>query len=140
MMLGSTASPENLIGAREQGGRHREAESIRGLQVDDEFERDGLFHREIRGLGALEDLIDVPSGAPKLVSNVRPIRHQAADLRILPVPVHGGQPVPRRQKDDLASGREKNGILSYQERVGALTEHRGERTLEFVAPADFYGL
>jgi len=36
--------------------RDREAKGLRGIEVDHQLELRGLFHREVGGLGALEDL------------------------------------------------------------------------------------
>lgn len=50
---------KDLVGSDEYGLRDREPERLRGLQVDDEFKLGGLLDREVGGLGALEDLVDV---------------------------------------------------------------------------------
>ena len=39
--------------------RDRQADLLRRLQVDDEFELRRLLHRQIGGLRAFEDLVDV---------------------------------------------------------------------------------
>ena len=45
-------------------GRNRQADLLGGFQIDDELEFLRLLHREIGGLGAFEDLVDVNGGAP----------------------------------------------------------------------------
>src|SRR5207244_1653128 len=43
---------DHLVGARQQRGWNGDAERLRGLQVDDQFEFGRLFHREIGRFGA----------------------------------------------------------------------------------------
>ena len=38
---------------------HSEAERAGGLEVDDQLKFDRLFHRQVRGLGALQDVPNV---------------------------------------------------------------------------------
>jgi hypothetical protein len=46
---------DHRVGAREERRRHGEAERPGGLQVDDDIEFGRLQHRQVGGLGALED-------------------------------------------------------------------------------------
>src|SRR5215831_11598539 len=52
-----------------------------GLEVDHQLELRRPFYREIRGLGSLEDLIDVNCGTPVHISQIGSITHQATELR-----------------------------------------------------------
>src|SRR6266446_10676487 len=52
---------DHVVGLGEQRGRHSEAERIRGLAIDDEFELGRLLDRKVGGLGALQDLVHVGS-------------------------------------------------------------------------------
>src|SRR5882762_6862333 len=47
---------DHLGGAGEDRWRHREAERLRGLEIDDQLECGWLLHRQIGRLGALKDL------------------------------------------------------------------------------------
>src|SRR5437764_2417220 len=47
---------DNLVGAGEHRLRHREAERLGGLKVDDQLERRRLLDQHLGGLGAPEDL------------------------------------------------------------------------------------
>ena len=45
----------------------------------------GMFHRQIRGLRTLQDLVDLDSGAPPRVLNIRTVAHEIAVHReVLP--------------------------------------------------------
>ena len=54
---------DHPISGGEQHLWHSETERAGGLEVDDQLKFDRLFHRQVRGLGALQDLIHVPGSA-----------------------------------------------------------------------------
>src|SRR5882757_8196927 len=54
-----------LVGAGEQRLRDREAEHAGGLDVDDQFEPRRLHHRQLRGLGTLEDAAGIGADLTK---------------------------------------------------------------------------
>ena len=80
--------------------RHVEAERLGGLEVDHQLVLGRRLHRQVGGLLALEDAIDVAGRAPVLVDQVRPIGDQAAGGDKVAVRVDRGQLVPGRQRDD----------------------------------------
>ena len=69
---------DHLIGASEQLWRHRNAERLGGLEVQEQFDFRGLLYRQVGRLLALEDAVDVAGRAPILVHPIRPVRDQAA--------------------------------------------------------------
>jgi hypothetical protein len=62
------ASFNHLIRAGEERGRDREGERTCGFQVDEELKFNGLLDRQITGLRAFQNLIDVGCGATKHIS------------------------------------------------------------------------
>ena len=51
-----------------------------GLQVDDQLETGRLLDRQIRGFGALQDLVDERGGALEILSRQFSIRQQSAAI------------------------------------------------------------
>ena len=52
---------DHLVGARKQRRRHSKAERLGGLQVDHQFVFGRCLHRQVSGLLAFKDAIDVTS-------------------------------------------------------------------------------
>jgi hypothetical protein len=71
---------DDLIGAAGQGQRDGDAQRLGGLEVDEELDLGCLLDRQVRGLFALEDVIDITCRAPELVDRIGPVGDQAADL------------------------------------------------------------
>src|SRR4030095_11309840 len=90
---------DDLVRASQHRRRDRETERLRSLQVYHQLELGGLLvgtlgglrDGRVGGLRALEDLVDVGSGASILTRHVRRIGHQASSFCKLRVPVYGRQ-------------------------------------------------
>jgi hypothetical protein len=98
--LAPLGANKNLVGAGEQRGRHVDAERLGGLQVDDELVLCRRLHRQVSGLLALEDAVDVAGGLPVHVDEIRPVGDQPAGGDERAFVVDRGQLVPARQRDD----------------------------------------
>ena len=61
-----------LSSLREHRRRYLKADALGGLEVDDELKIRGLLDRQLPGFRALEELVDVASGASVKVKKVPP--------------------------------------------------------------------
>src|SRR5882672_2018536 len=72
---------DHLIRTPQQRRRDREPEGLGGLEVDHQVELRGMLDREVRGLGALENLVNQPCGATKHVIYIFAVVHETASVR-----------------------------------------------------------
>ena len=69
------ASFDHSILPRQHVGRNREADLLRGFQIDHQLKLCRPFHREIARFGSLKDFVNVDGGAPGHVLYVGAIGH-----------------------------------------------------------------
>ena len=69
---------DHLVGAGEQRRWHGEAQGLGGLEIDYQLVLGRRLHREVGGLFALEDAIDIAGGTPILVDEIRAVGDQPA--------------------------------------------------------------
>src|SRR5262249_21737084 len=93
-------SPHYLVGEVEQPVRNLEAERLCSLEVDDEVEFDRLFHRQVGGVGALQNLMHVAGGLPEQVGQACAVGHQSPRTHVLAQLIHCRQPVLRHEVHD----------------------------------------
>src|SRR6266542_150739 len=91
VMLGGATSFNNLIRPQEHRWRNRDPEHLGGLEIDDKLVFGSPLHRQVGWFDTLEDLVDVGSGAPGQVNEIRRVTHETACLHILPRPEHSRQ-------------------------------------------------
>jgi hypothetical protein len=91
---------DDLVGSREQRGRHGQAKSLRCLQVYDEFVFAWSLHRQIGRFLAFQYAINVSSGPSILIIKIRPIRNQPAGDNKRPLNLHRGEFIAGRGCDD----------------------------------------
>src|SRR5215475_5239432 len=70
----------DLISASEHDGRYIEADCLVSLSIDHQLELGWLFHRQIAGFGALEDLVHHASRTTVEIGIAHPVAHQAPGL------------------------------------------------------------
>src|SRR5215472_7497444 len=71
--------------------RNSETDLLGRFQVDHKLKFCWLLYREIGGLGALKNLVDVPCRAPETLSVAGCIGYEAADLYVLTSLIHRRQ-------------------------------------------------
>ena len=87
---------DHLVGDGEHPWRHLDAEGSRRMKVDDELELGQLQHRQLGGLGALEDAAGIDTELTKRVRDVGSVTHQPADFHRFTDPISRWNPVARR--------------------------------------------
>ena len=104
---------DHLVGAGEQRGGTASPSALAVLRLISEIILGRRLHRQVGGLLALEDAIDVSRRAPVLVDEIEPIGDQSAGCDKVPVGVDRGQLVPGRQRNDqIAMNRPITTLLS----------------------------
>jgi len=74
----------HLVRPKQQQRRDRQAERLRGLEVDDELELGWLLDWEVTGVRALQDLVDIGRGATIQVGPQRTVRNQPSGTSDVP--------------------------------------------------------
>src|SRR5262245_37167414 len=117
----SLYSLDDLVSSGQDRLRDREAERLGGLEIDDQLELGGLLDGEIGGFCTFQDLVDVGCGAPGNVPTARPIRHEATDLRLLPLSAHRRQAALGCEVCDSCSVGTEERVRQDEERVRPLS-------------------
>src|SRR6266516_1460498 len=95
-------SLDQIVGSNEQGQRHLKPKRLGGLEVDDQFKLCRLFHGQITGPRALENLGHDKSALSPHAGKNRPIGGEPSGLRMLPPLVNGRESIFRREANDIA--------------------------------------
>src|SRR5215203_4607009 len=82
---------DHLIRAGEERGRDREAESVGGLEVHEQFENSRLLDGQLSGVRALQYFINIGSGPVAKAVNIGFVRYETAHLYERAMLVHCGQ-------------------------------------------------
>jgi len=97
--------------------------------IEDQLELRRRLHREISWLLAIEDAIDVASGTPVIVDDVRSIGEQAAVGDERPQIVDRGQVMPGRKFDDQFTMKRYQGARRYHQAAIRRARERRDRAL-----------
>src|SRR5712691_4696792 len=95
------ASFDHLVGKREQRRRQFETKRPGGSQVDHELVFGRLLERQLAGLLAAENAVDVAGGAAEDVEAVGAVERQASALHVDRVRIDRWQAVFLDERDDL---------------------------------------
>src|SRR5215470_2221708 len=109
---------DHLVGAHQHRSRHSEAQRLGGLEVDDQLEGRRLLDRQIRGLGALEDLSRVSTDQAKGRNEAWPIADQAAGSGEFTPRIARRNGTARCQRNDLLAPAGQERIRADDERAG----------------------
>ena len=77
------ASFDHFVGSHLHNHRHGEAKCPRRFEIDDQLELGRLHYRQIRWLGALENVPSVDARLAIGASKACPIAHQAAGFHVI---------------------------------------------------------
>ena len=81
------------VGAKQERLRNAEANRLGSLEVDDQLVFRRLLYGQVGWFGALEDFVDIGSGALNHIVEVRAVAHETARFHILLGPEHPRQPM-----------------------------------------------
>jgi len=76
---------------------------MRRFEVDHQLELRRRLHRQVGGLLAIEDAVDIAGGAPVLVDQIRPIGEANRGQLVLGRKLDDVAPRPRRCQDQAAA-------------------------------------
>src|SRR6266478_2419618 len=121
----------HLIRPLQERRRDRQAEGLRGLEVDDQLDVHWLLDGEVCGLDALQDLVNVPRGATVQRRQVRPIAHQGAVLGKLPCKAQRRQLVGKGKLHNTAPLSEEQLVEGDQKYRRSSANYHTEDIVEF---------
>src|SRR5207244_11256742 len=96
---------DNLVGAGDERRRNGYADDGGGLEIDDQLEFGCQLHRQIGGLGALKNPIDVARRTLEQNADIRAVDHEATGIDIFAKRVDGRKLAVRQSSRDLPSLR-----------------------------------
>ena len=127
------------LSAAEQRRRHREAERLRGLQIDKKLECRWLLHRQISRHCTFEDFVHVCGSALVQVEKARAISQQNSSASPGPIKTDGDQSALQRKFGDRRSVQNEQRATKNRERLRSLPDAVNGR-LDFACRACFHEL
>src|SRR5215475_3566786 len=98
---------DHFVGAGEQRGWDGDAEHLRSLEVDDEFELGGELNWQMGDRGAFKYLVYVRCGAVEAILKINSIANEPARFYELPVSKNGREPSCRCGSGDIYSPQDQ---------------------------------
>src|SRR5204863_9433173 len=96
----SSRSLDHLVGAGEHRGGEVQAERLGGFQIDDQLVLGGLLNRQVGGLGALKNLVDVGGGTTIEIVGIGAVTHEATRQNVLLKWEHARQALLERERSE----------------------------------------
>src|SRR5437660_5854727 len=84
---------------------NRQTDLLGRFQINDEFKLRRLLYRQVCGLRAFQDFVDISGGAAVQVGNAHAVKHEATSVREEAVWIHRRQPALGRELCNLCSLR-----------------------------------
>src|SRR5262245_26837990 len=117
---------DDLVGRDLQRQRHCEAQRLRGVKVDRQFELVQLLDRQIGRVFSLEDSTRINAALVKTLAYDCPVAHQATNLNELAPFIDRRYLVPRGKRNELLLPAGKEWIGAHEQRIGPLMSQRDE--------------
>src|SRR5260370_14632066 len=121
----TATSFDHLVGAAEQCGQHGEAECLRCLEIDDQFEFGRLLDRQVGRSGTLEDAIKIRGRAKVKISQINSVGNEAPGRNEQTERIDCGQPVLGRQCDNQITMSKVEDVGKYDEACIPVAAKRG---------------
>src|SRR5262249_38812161 len=127
-------SLNHLVGAGLERQRHRQSEGLRRLEIDGQLDPGRELDRQICGLGALENPVDVAGPTPIALSLVDAVGCKQAGLDISAFGADGRQPRGERELRDLHTLRKEQTVYRHDDGLRPLLAESIE-SRSYLAPA-----
>src|SRR5262252_7146560 len=118
--------------SKQQRWWNRERERLRGLEIDDQIVRGGLFDGKAAGGRASQNLVDVIRGPPTQLGLISPVGHQGAGLRVTPRSSHQGKTMLHGEVRQPTSMSKRHRVRKDQDPLSSFPVHGPEGLIELV--------
>src|SRR5216683_5964176 len=131
---------KDLIRPLQERWGDRQAEGFGSLEIEHQFVRRRLLHRQVGGLLASQDLVDEDRSVSVHLAIVRSVGHEAACLHEQPFTVNRGQVMLCRKVRKLYPVIEGDRVRQHGEGIVSLPLCLSYRSLEIARNTDLPGL
>src|SRR6266851_727082 len=133
-------SLDYLIRPLQERRGDRQAEGLGGLQVDDQLELGGLLDRQVSGIGALENLVDVDGRSLPRRVKTDAVRKKTTRRSPCSPGVCSRESVAHRQFRDLTPHAIHEAAADDLDGLRAILDHPGESAGKLASLSDLDGL